>query len=108
MPQTSVAAVVGSAKINVFHLKAAAICALLMITDGYDLVSFGTVIPHLMKDWGTDPVTLASLLGFGTSRTADVLVISAIGVFALITLPLALRGGAAPLEPGQGPALREG
>ncbi len=40
---------------------------------------------------GTDPVTLASLLGFGTSRTADVLVISAIGVFALITLPLALR-----------------
>lgn len=58
MSQNSVATVVGSAKVNPFHLKAAGICALLMITDGYDLVSFGTVIPHLMKDWGTDPVTL--------------------------------------------------
>jgi AAHS family benzoate transporter-like MFS transporter len=56
--QTSVATVVGSAKISRFHLKAAAICALLMIADGYDLVSFGSVIPHLMKDWGTDPLTL--------------------------------------------------
>jgi hypothetical protein len=43
---------------------------------------------------GTDPVTLASLLGFGDSERADILVISAIGVFALLTLPLALRGAA--------------
>ena len=40
---------------------------------------------------GTDPVTLASLLGFGDGRGADVLVISAIGAFALVTLPSALR-----------------
>ncbi len=43
---------------------------------------------------GTDPVTLASLLGFGDSEKADILVISAIGVFALLTLPLALRAAA--------------
>jgi signal transduction histidine kinase len=43
---------------------------------------------------GTDPVTLASLLGFGTGRTADVVVISSIGAFALLTLPLALRAAA--------------
>jgi signal transduction histidine kinase len=43
---------------------------------------------------GSDPVTLASLLGFGDSERADILVISAIGVFALLTLPLALRAAA--------------
>ncbi len=43
---------------------------------------------------GTDPVTLASLLDFGTGRTADVLVISAIGLGALVTLPFALRAAA--------------
>jgi signal transduction histidine kinase len=43
---------------------------------------------------GSEPVSLASLLGFGASRSADILVISAIGVFALITLPVALRLGA--------------
>ena len=40
---------------------------------------------------GTDPVTLASLLSFGDSRGADVAVITALGVIALVTLPLALR-----------------
>ncbi len=43
---------------------------------------------------GTDPVTLASLLGLGTSETADIWVISAIGVVALLTLPVALRAAA--------------
>jgi signal transduction histidine kinase len=43
---------------------------------------------------GTDPVTLASLLGFGDSERADILVITVIGVVALLTLPLALRGAA--------------
>ena len=43
---------------------------------------------------GTDPVTLASLLGYGTGRTADILLISAIGVLALVTLPFALRAAA--------------
>jgi putative sensor protein len=43
---------------------------------------------------GTDPVTLASLLGFGDGERADILVISAIGVLALLTLPFALRTAA--------------
>jgi hypothetical protein len=44
---------------------------------------------------GSDPHTLASLMGFGTSERADILVISAIGVLALLTLPFALRVAAA-------------
>jgi hypothetical protein len=44
---------------------------------------------------GSDPHTLASLMGFGTSERADILVISAIGVVALLTLPFALRAAAA-------------
>jgi hypothetical protein len=44
---------------------------------------------------GSDPHTLASLLGLGASERADILVISAIGVFALLTLPFALRAAAA-------------
>jgi signal transduction histidine kinase len=43
---------------------------------------------------GTDPVTLASLIGFSTGRMADIGVITAIGVLALLTLPFALRGAA--------------
>ena len=43
---------------------------------------------------GSGPVTLASLLGFGPSEHADILVISAFGVFALLTLPFALRAAA--------------
>ncbi|CAH0269172.1 Gentisate transporter [Arthrobacter sp. Bi83] len=84
MSQTSVATVVGSAKISRFHLKAAAICALLMIADGYDLVSFGSVIPHLMKDWGTDPITLGVV---GSTALA--------GMFAggLVVAPLADKYG---------------
>lgn len=58
MSQTNVATVVGNAKINRFHIKAAGICALLMVIDGYDLVSFGSVIPLLIRDWGADPVAL--------------------------------------------------
>ena len=44
---------------------------------------------------GSDPHTLASLMGFGTSERADILVISVIGVCALLTLPFALRAAAA-------------
>ena len=49
---------------------------------------WGRTIPR-----GTDPVTLASLLGFGTSWSADVLVISTIGLVALFTLPLVAARG---------------
>lgn len=50
---------------------------------------WGRIVPR-----GTDPVTLASLLGFGNGWTADALVISAVGLVALLTLPLALRAAA--------------
>jgi signal transduction histidine kinase len=43
---------------------------------------------------GAGPVTLASLIGLGNSEGADILVITAIGLVALLTLPLALRAAA--------------
>ena len=58
---------------------------------------------------GTDPVTLASLLGFGDSRRADVLVITTIGAGRAADPPVrAPRGRAAPLQPGPRPPVRPG
>jgi signal transduction histidine kinase len=50
---------------------------------------WGRTIPR-----GTDPVTLASLLGFGDTWGADVLVICTIGLVALFTLPIVMRAAA--------------
>lgn len=54
--------VVGNAKFNSYHLRVMVLCGLLMISDGYDLVSFGTVITHLMDEWSMSAVT-AGILG---------------------------------------------
>lgn len=37
-------------------------CALIMLFDGYDLVIYGSVLPHLMTEWQLSPQT-AGLLG---------------------------------------------
>jgi signal transduction histidine kinase len=50
---------------------------------------WGRTIPR-----GSAPVTLASLLGFGDSWSADMVVICSIGLFALLTLPLVMRATA--------------
>lgn len=62
MSSTTVDDVVGNAKFNSYHLRVMVLCGLLMIADGYDLVSFGTVIAHLMDEWSMSAVT-AGLLG---------------------------------------------
>lgn len=62
MPALTVDDVVGNAKFNSYHLRVMVLCGLLMIADGYDLVSFGTVITHLMDEWQMSAVT-AGLLG---------------------------------------------
>ena len=40
---------------------------------------------------GSDDTTLAELIGLGSSRSADVVLQSAIGVLALLTLTFAMR-----------------
>lgn len=62
MSSITVDDVVGNAKFNSYHLRIMALCGLLMIADGYDLVSFGTVITHLMGEWKMSAVT-AGVLG---------------------------------------------
>ena len=42
-----------------------------------------------------DNTSLAQLIGFGDTRSADVLLQTAIGIFALVTLPVAMRAAAA-------------
>ncbi len=44
---------------------------------------------------GPDNTSLADLIGLGATRSADVLLQTGIGIFALLTLPVALRAAAA-------------
>lgn len=56
------ASVVSDARLNGFHVLVVGLCSLLMVVDGYDMVSYGTVIANLMQDWDMDPV-IAGVLG---------------------------------------------
>lgn len=85
------ASVVSGARLNGFHLGVVVLCSLLMIVDGYDMVSYGTVIAHLMQDWDMDPVS-AGILG------SMALVGMLIG--GMVIAPLADRHGRRPLMIG--------
>ncbi len=43
-------------RVNAFHLMIMFWCSMLMLFDGYDLVIYGSVLPHLMRDWNLSPV----------------------------------------------------
>lgn len=43
--------VVDSAKLNGFHYLLVFWCSFIMMFDGYDLVIYGSVLPHLMTEW---------------------------------------------------------
>jgi AAHS family benzoate transporter-like MFS transporter len=45
-------ALVDFAQFSGFHWRVMALCALLLIFDGYDLFIYGVVLPVLMKEWG--------------------------------------------------------
>ncbi|MER5387908.1 aromatic acid/H+ symport family MFS transporter [Saccharopolyspora sp. NPDC002686] len=88
MPQHTAGAVVGAARLNGFHLKVLTLCSLLMIVDGYDMVSYGTVISQLMDEWHMDPVAAGTL---GSVALVGML------VGGLFISPLADRHGRRPL-----------
>ncbi|WP_344679132.1 aromatic acid/H+ symport family MFS transporter [Saccharopolyspora taberi] len=79
---------VGNARLNGFHVGVLVMCSLLMIVDGYDMVSYGTVIAHLMDEWQMDPVTAGTL---GSMALVGMLV-GGMGI-----APLADRYGRRPL-----------
>ncbi|QGZ63610.1 MFS transporter [Paraburkholderia acidisoli] len=39
------------------HLMVMFWCSMLMLFDGYDLVIYGSILPHLMQEWKLSPVT---------------------------------------------------
>src|SRR5574340_390345 len=88
MTPNSVTSVVASARMNPFHIAIVAMCSLLMIVDGYDMVAYGTVIVHLMDEWHMDPVLAGTL---GSMALVGML------VGGLFIAPLADRFGRRPL-----------
>lgn len=47
--------VVNSARLNRFHYLLVFWCSFIMMFDGYDLVIYGSVLPHLMTVWALTP-----------------------------------------------------
>lgn len=50
-----VSRVVNQAKITPFHKRVFALCTLLMIVDGYDMISYGSVVQTLIIEWEMTP-----------------------------------------------------
>ena len=53
--------VIDNARFTQFHWMVVALCALLLIFDGYDLFIYGVVLPVLMAEWGLTPVQAGAL-----------------------------------------------
>lgn len=78
MRQIDVHQVIDNAPFTRFHWMVMALCALLLIFDGYDLFIYGVVLPVIMQEWGLTPLQAGALgsyalfgmmfgaLGFGT------------------------------------------
>jgi AAHS family benzoate transporter-like MFS transporter len=53
---------IDESKYNRFHLSVLVLCLFVIISDGYDLVVYGTIVPALMKDWSLSPIQ-AGMIG---------------------------------------------
>lgn len=62
MQKINAATLIDKAPLNKHHKILVFWCAIVMLFDGYDLVIYGSVLPHLMKEWQLTPQT-AGLLG---------------------------------------------
>lgn len=64
MPKRTInaAEVVNAARLNSFHYLLVFWCSFIMMFDGYDLVIYGSVLPHVMSEWSLTPGQ-AGLLG---------------------------------------------
>lgn len=68
MRKVDVHKLIDEARFNRFHLQVLFWCALVIIFDGYDMVTYGAVLPVLMKEWNLTPLqagTLGSYALFG-------------------------------------------
>lgn len=61
----NVAEIISNSKFNRFHFTLIAWCFVVILFDGYDLVVYGTVVSHLMEDWGIDSVRAGLVSSYG-------------------------------------------
>ncbi|WP_439888386.1 MFS transporter [Pseudomonas sp. MBLB4123] len=61
MSKIDVHDIIDNAGFNPFHWRVMALCALLLIFDGYDLFIYGVVLPALMQEWGLTPLEAGAL-----------------------------------------------
>ncbi|TRO43341.1 MFS transporter [Pseudomonas sp. ALS1279] len=61
MRQIDVHPVIDNARFSRFHWMVMALCALLLIFDGYDLFIFGVVLPSIMQEWNLTPLEAGAL-----------------------------------------------
>ncbi|CAG8863216.1 3-hydroxybenzoate transporter MhbT [Pseudomonas fluorescens] len=62
MQRINAVEVVDAAKLNRFHFLLVFWCSFIMLFDGYDLVIYGSVLPHLMTEWNLT-ASQAGMLG---------------------------------------------
>jgi MFS transporter, AAHS family, benzoate transport protein len=62
MQNINAARLIDQASLNKHHKILVFWCSIIMLFDGYDLVIYGSVLPHLMTEWQLSPQT-AGLLG---------------------------------------------
>lgn len=61
MRQIDVHPVIDNARFSRFHWMVMALCALLLIFDGYDPFIFGVVLPSIMQQWNLTPIEAGAL-----------------------------------------------
>lgn len=61
MSKIDVHEIIDNAGFTRFHWMVMALCALLLIFDGYDLFIYGVVLPAIMQEWGLTPLEAGAL-----------------------------------------------
>ncbi|AGT31777.1 MULTISPECIES: MFS transporter [Geobacillus] len=57
--------IIHASKFNRFHFGLVALCFLIILFDGYDLVVYGTVVPVLIEEWGLSSVEAGTIGSYG-------------------------------------------
>lgn len=51
----NIAELIDDAPLGAFHIRLIVLCGMVVLIDGYDLISMGMALPTLAKDWGMPP-----------------------------------------------------